>query len=217
MFYYHGLLAIVSDMAITGPEQARSKACSVLWSLAAEKDNQVPFVRERLDVVAVLIRITAEKQPSESRQKCVAALALLAESPSNALGLVRAGALQPLLAILNEAGTDPTLWRDPTASWCVTFIVNLAQADAAVPILRESGVIQLLSPLVACDHEYQSLKAAMAMTLCCRSCHSNDIHDDPRYYSLLRRVEMAIPRITSLLFDTLDGQGVKATNTVSLV
>ena len=110
-----------------------------------------------------LVRVTEEDHSTEARFKCVAALTLLAESLGNAVPLLESGALHPLMDILHEAGPDPTQWKGQTASWCVGFLMNMAQSDDAVPSLRESGVVELLAPLLTLDH-YQSLKAAMAVT-----------------------------------------------------
>ena len=216
-------------------EEIRSKACSVIWSLAAEKENQVPMVAgDQGVVVPVLIHVARESFVSDSRQKCVAALTLLAESSENALPLIHAGLLPPLLDLLQQAGSDPTQWKDPTASWCVSCLMNLAQVHQAVPFLHQAGAVQSLAPLVIQDQQYQSLKAAMAVILLCyrrrqqqnqrvasRTTARNrsvdrcdamvedDPHqDDPEYhYTLLRQTESAIPQMVLLLYNTLARRG----------
>lgn len=130
----------------------------------------------------------------------MAALTLLAESLENALPLLESGALHPLMDILHEAGADPTQWKGQTASWCVGFLMNMAQSDDAAPFLREAGVVELLAPLLTLDH-YQSLKAAMAVTFICR------FDKDDETYDLLRKTENVIPKIISLLHNTLSGRG----------
>lgn len=102
--------------------------------------------------------------------------------------------------ILHEAGPDPTQWKGQTASWCVGFLMNIAQSDEAVPTLREAGVVELLTPLLTLDH-YQSLKAAMAVTFVCRYDEGDETYD------LLRKTENVIPKIISLLHNTLSGRG----------
>jgi len=102
--------------------------------------------------------------------------------------------------ILHEAGPDPTQWKGQTASWCVGFLMNIAQSDEAVPGLREAGVVELLAPLLTLDH-YQSLKAAMAITFVCRYDEGDETYD------LLRKTENVIPKITQLLHNTLSGKG----------
>ena len=141
-----------------------------------------------------------EDTTTEARFKCVAALTLLAESPENAVPLLHAGSLEPLMNVLHEAGPDPTQWKGQTASWCVGFLMNMAQCDEVVPALLAEGIVDLLAPLIALDH-YQSLKAAMAVTFVCRY----DTGD--RTYNLLRQTENVIPKITSLLHNTLSGRG----------
>mmetsp|Transcript_2462 Transcript_2462/g.6170 ORF Transcript_2462/g.6170 Transcript_2462/m.6170 type:complete len:1060 (+) Transcript_2462:326-3505(+) len=224
MFIYPGFVEAILVMIRTDPGEARSKACSILWSLAAEMENQVPMVHERHDIVPVLIQVASDHTDlnQDSRQKCVACLTLLAESPHNAMELLRAGVLQPLFEILNQAGSDPSRWKDHTASWCVSCLMNLAQVDTAVPVLRQGGAVELLAPLVVLDQHYQSLKAAMAVTLCCRLDHdflrqpaagSANHHSftSPSsswcYYDLLRKTETAIPKIVNLLHNTLAGRG----------
>jgi len=108
--------------------------------------------------------------------------------------------LVPLMNILHEAGPDPTQWKGQTASWCVGFLMNIAQSDEAVPTLREAGVVELLAPLLTLDH-YQSLKAAMAVTFVCRYDEGDECYD------LLRKTENVIPKIISLLHNTLSGRG----------
>jgi hypothetical protein len=125
---------------------------------------------------------------------------LLAESLENAIPLLESGALAPLMDILHEAGPDPTQWKGQTASWCVGFLMNIAQSDEAVPTLREAGVVELLAPLLTLDH-YQSLKAAMAVTFVCRYDEGDETYD------LLRKTENVIPKIISLLHNTLSGRG----------
>lgn len=124
----------------------------------------------------------------------------MAESLENALPLLESGALQPLMDILHDAGTDPTQWKGQTASWCVGFLMNMAQSDEAAPFLREAGVVELLAPLLTLDH-YQSLKAAMAVTFVCR------YDEDDETYDLLRKTENVIPKIVSLLHNTIAGRG----------
>jgi hypothetical protein len=102
--------------------------------------------------------------------------------------------------ILHEAGADPTQWKGQTASWCVGFLMNMAQSDDAAPFLREAGVVELLAPLLTLEH-YQSLKAAMAVTFICR------FDEDDETYDLLRKTENVIPKIISLLHNTLSGSG----------
>lgn len=199
MFKYPGFVEAILNVIQTDTGEARTKACSILWSFAAEMKNQVPVVK-RGDILPVLVRVAQEDGTTEARFKCVAALTLLAESLNNAIPLLEAGALHPLMDILHEAGPDPTQWKGQTASWCVGFLMNIAQSDEAVPALREAGVVELLAPLLTLDH-YQSLKAAMAVTFCCRY----DVGDE--CYDLLRKTENVIPKIISLLHNTLSGRG----------
>jgi hypothetical protein len=155
---------------------------------------------QRGDILPVLVRVAEEDGVTEARFKCVAALTLLAESLENAIPLLESGALTPLMDILHEAGPDPTQWKGQTASWCVGFFMNIAQSDEAVPALREAGVVELLAPLLTLDH-YQSLKAAMAVTFVCRYDEGDETYD------LLRKTENVIPKIISLLHNTLSGRG----------
>jgi hypothetical protein len=199
MFHYPGFVDSILNVIQTDTGEARTKACSILWSFAAEMKNQEPVV-QRGDILPVLVRVAEEDGTTEARFKCVAALTLLAESLGNAIPLLEAGALVPLMEILHEAGPDPTQWKGQTASWCVGFLMNIAQSDEAVPALREAGVVELLAPLLTLDH-YQSLKAAMAVTFCCRYDEGDECYD------LLRKTENVIPKIISLLHNTLSGRG----------
>jgi hypothetical protein len=199
MFHHAGFVEAILKVIQSDTGEARTKACSILWSFAAEMKNQVPVV-QRGDILPVLVRVAEEDGTTEARFKCVAALTLLAESLDNAIPLLEAGALHPLMDVLHDAGPDPTQWKGQTASWCVGFLMNIAQSDEAVPALRESGVVELLSPLLTLDH-YQSLKAAMAVTFCCRYDEGDECYD------LLRKTENVIPKIISLLHNTLSGRG----------
>jgi len=199
MFAYPGFVDAILNVIQTDTGEARTKACSILWSFAAEMRNQVPVV-ERGDILPVLVQVAEEDGTTEARFKCVAALTLLAESLENAISLLESGALAPLMDILHEAGPDPTQWKGQTASWCVGFLMNIAQSDEAVPALREAGVVELLAPLLTLDH-YQSLKAAMAVTFVCRYDEGDECYD------LLRKTENVIPKIISLLHNTLSGRG----------
>ena len=154
----------------------------------------------RGDILPILVRVAEEDTQTEARFKCVAALTLLAESLENAKPLLESGALAPLMDILHDAGPDPTQWKGQTASWCVGFLMNMAQSDEAVPSLAEAGVVELLAPLLTLDH-YQSLKAAMAVTFVCRYDEGDETYD------LLRKTETVIPKIISLLHNTLSGRG----------
>jgi len=200
MFQYPGFVdSILNVIKEDVGGEARTKACSILWSFAAEMKNQVPVV-QRGDILPILVQVAEEDTVTEARFKCVAALTLLAESLDNAMPLLHSGALNPLMNILNEAGPDPTQWKGQTASWCVGFLMNLSQSDDAVPLLRDAGVVELLQPLLTLNH-YQSLKAAMAVTFVCR------YDEDDATYDLLRKTETVIPKIISLLHNTLDGRG----------
>ena len=199
MFSYPNFVESILNVIQTDTGEARTKACSILWSFAAEMKNQVPVV-QRGDILPTLVRVAEEDGTTEARFKCVAALTLLAESLDNAVPLLEAGALAPLMDILLEAGPDPTQWKGQTASWCVGFLMNIAQSDEAVPTLREAGVVELLAPLLTLDH-YQSLKAAMAVTFVCRYDEGDECYD------LLRKTENVIPKIISLLHNTLSGRG----------
>lgn len=199
MFNYKGFVDCILKLIRTDCGEARTKACSILWSFAAEMKNQVPVV-QRGDILPVLVQVADEDGTTEARFKCVAALTLLAESLDNAVPLLESGSLAPLMEILHDAGPDPTQWKGQTASWCVGFLMNIAQSDEAVPALREAGVVELLAPLLTLDH-YQSLKAAMAVTFCCRYDEGDECYD------LLRKTESVIPKIISLLHNTLSGRG----------
>eukprot|EP00797_Seminavis_robusta_P023378 Sro383_g131200.2 (649) ;mRNA; f:2539-4485 len=199
MFSYPCFVDAILNVIQTDTGEARTKACSILWSFAAEMKNQVPVV-QRGDILPVLVQVAEEDGTTEARFKCVAALTLLAESLENAIPLLESGALAPLMDILHEAGPDPTQWKGQTASWCVGFLMNIAQSDEAVPALREAGVVELLAPLLTLDH-YQSLKAAMAVTFVCRYDEGDECYD------LLRKTENVIPKIISLLHNTLSGRG----------
>lgn len=199
MFHFPGFCSAILTVIQTDHGEARTKACSILWSFAAEIKNQIPVV-QRGDILPVLVQVAQEDQTTEARFKCVAALTLLAESIENAVPLLEAGALEPLMDILHTAGADPTRWKGQTASWCVGFLMNMSQADAAVPALRQAGVVELLAPLLTLDH-YQALKAAMAVTFCCRFDPSDKVYD------LLRQTETVIPKIVNLLYNTLAGRG----------
>lgn len=200
MFQYPNFVESILNVIKTDiGGEARTKACSILWSFAAEMKNQVPVV-QRGDILPVLVQVAEEDTTTEARFKCVAALTLLAESLENAIPLLQSGALAPLMDILHEAGPDPTQWKGQTASWCVGFLMNLSQSDEAVPHLREAGVVELLTPLLTLNH-YQSLKAAMAVTFVCR------YDEDDTTYDLLRKTETVIPKIISLLHNTLAGRG----------
>ena len=199
MFYYNGFVEAILQLIETDRGEARTKACSILWSFAAEMRNQVPVV-QRGDILPTLVKVAEEDDSTEARFKCVAALTLLAESLENAMPLLESGALHPLMDILAEAGPDPTQWQGQTASWCVGFLMNIAQSDDAVPSLRNAGVVELLAPLLTLDH-YQSLKAAMAVTFVCR------YDEDDSTYDLLRKTESVIPKIIALLHNTLAGKG----------
>ena len=199
MFHYPGFVDAILNVIQTDTGEARTKACSILWSFAAEMKNQVPVV-QRGDILPVLVHVADEDGTTEARFKCVAALTLLAESLENAIPLLESGALAPLMDILHDAGPDPTQWKGQTASWCVGFLMNIGQSDEAVPTLREAGVVELLAPLLTLDH-YQSLKAAMAVTFVCRYDEGDECYD------LLRKTENVIPKIISLLHNTLSGRG----------
>jgi len=199
MFNYPGFVECILTVVVTDKAEARTKACSILWSFAAEMKNQVPVVR-RGDIVPALVAVAKEDTKTEARFKCVAALTLLAECSENAIPLLGAGSLEPLMNILQEAGPDPTQWRGQTASWCVGFLMNMAQCDDVVPALLQEGIVDLLAPLLSLDH-YQSLKAAMAVTFVCQY----DTGD--KTYNLLRQTENVIPKIVGLLHNTLSGRG----------
>ena len=199
MFNYPGFVESILTVIRTDTAEARTKACSILWSFAAEMKNQVPVV-QRGDILPALVGVAKEDTKTEARFKCVAALTLLAESPENAVPLLRAGSLEPLMNVLQEAGPDPTQWRGQTASWCVGFLMNMAQCDDVVPALLQEGIVDLLAPLLSLDH-YQSLKAAMAVTFVCQY----DTGDGT--YNLLRQTENVIPKIVGLLHNTLSGRG----------
>lgn len=199
MFRYAGFVESILTVIRTDDAEARTKACSILWSFAAEMKNQVPVVR-RGDILPALVAVAKEDTKTEARFKCVAALTLLAESPENAVPLLKAGSLEPLMDVLQEAGPDPTQWRGQTASWCVGFLMNMAQCDDVVPALLQEGIVDLLAPLLSLDH-YQSLKAAMAVTFVCKY----DTGD--KTYNLLRQTENVIPKIVGLLHNTLSGRG----------
>ena len=199
MFNYPGFVESILTVIKTDKAEARTKACSILWSFAAEMKNQVPVV-QRGDILPALVSVAKEDTKTEARFKCVAALTLLAESPENAVPLLKAGSLEPLMNVLQEAGPDPTQWRGQTASWCVGFLMNMAQCDDVVPALLQEGIVDLLAPLLSLDH-YQSLKAAMAVTFVCQY----DTGD--KTYNLLRQTENVIPKIVGLLHNTLSGRG----------
>ena len=81
-----------------------------MWSFAAEMKDQIPEVQQG-DILPTLVSVATEGTKTETRFKYVATLTLLAESPENAMPLLRAGSLEPLTNVLREAGLDLTQWR----------------------------------------------------------------------------------------------------------
>jgi len=66
-----------------------------------------------------------------------------------------------MMDVMKGAGEDLTKWEkaDSNEGKALIFIMNIAQAELAVPYLRVAKVTQLLAPLVK-QNTYNSLKAS---------------------------------------------------------
>jgi len=78
--------------------------------------------------------------------------------------------------------------------------MNICQSDEALLLLQEAGVVEMLVPLLAVNH-YIGLKATMVVILCCRQDEGNECMD------LIRREDHAMPKIVTLLQNTVSGRG----------
>eukprot|EP00970_Alexandrium_tamarense_P013682 scaffold3599_cov62-Alexandrium_tamarense.AAC.1 len=71
MFHYPGFVESILTVIRTDNAEARTKACSILWSFAAEMKNQVPVslklrVVQRGDILPALVSVAKEDTKTEA-------------------------------------------------------------------------------------------------------------------------------------------------------
>eukprot|EP00957_Ditylum_brightwellii_P048755 3699036-Ditylum_brightwellii.AAC.1 len=134
--------------------EARVKACLALSVLEIGYDNKIPmfsypgalivfpfllYVVQQGDILPTLVGVTEEDAKTEANFKCVAVLTLLVKSLKNAILPLESAALDPPpMVILHNASPNPAQWKVQTASWCIGFLMNMAQSNEAVPALCKS-------------------------------------------------------------------------------
>ena len=152
---------------------------------------------------------TKDSSSPECRKQSVWALAVLAENFSTAPLLLTpkdstVDILACVMEIIKEAGEDLKKWEGGSSieTWSLTFLMNVAQAEFAVPYLRVAGVTKVLAPLVK-QNQYLSLKAAATVAYLVGGDEEGELFD------LLSDNKHAIDRIVDLLENTLNLEGGK--------
>ncbi|GMI42871.1 hypothetical protein TrCOL_g12851 [Triparma columacea] len=159
-------------------------------------------------LLPTLLQYATKDSPSpECRKQSVWALAKIAGNLSTAPLLLTpkdstVDILACVMEIMKEAGEDLKKWEGGNSieSWSLTFLMNVAQAEFAVPYLRVAGVAKVLAPLVKQKH-YESLKAASTVAYLVGGDEEGELFD------LLSDNKHAIDRIVDLLDNTLNLKG----------
>jgi hypothetical protein len=134
------------------------KACGALTSIAAASSNHLDMA-SNAPLFSTLVALAKDESAGEARTKAIWCIAKLAGSASTAPILLGADILPTMMDVVRKAGPDLSKW-DPNGSefWALTFLMNIAQTAAAVPVLRVKNIYDLLAPLATQD-DYKALNA----------------------------------------------------------
>ncbi|GMI44480.1 hypothetical protein TrCOL_g4359 [Triparma columacea] len=159
-------------------------------------------------LLPTLLQYATKDSPSpECRRKSVWALSKIARNPSTAPLLLTpkdstVDILACVIEIIKEADEDLEKWdtNNGIEFESLEFLMNVAQAEFAVPYLRVAGVAKVLAPLVKQNH-LNSLMAAATVAYLVGGDEEGELFD------LLSDNKHAIDRIVELLDNTLNLKG----------
>ena len=88
-----------------------------------------------------LVRIAKDKSEGEARMWSIQAISHFARSPPVAPYLLASNILPTMMEVVRKAGTDLSRWRGNACEfWALSFLMNIAQANAASKGSRASPV-----------------------------------------------------------------------------
>ena len=168
LFKFPGLVEVVVNSARANHGRARVTACTVLASIGITEDYYDYLSKAaNASLLDTLVRIAKDKSEGEARMWSIQAISHFARSPPIAPYLLASNILPTMMEVVRKAGTDLSRWRGNACEfWALSFLMNIAQADAAAPeidsLLRVNGIYELLSPL-ATQTSMQALNAAATL------------------------------------------------------
>jgi hypothetical protein len=216
MFELDGLMKSLLEVVGKEGEEykvARENALDAIMNIAGGGAEVQFGLATFSSLLPTLLQYATKDSPSpECRRYSVWALAKIAQNPSTAPLLLtpkdsRVDILACVMEIIKEAGEDLEKWEGGGSieDWSLIFLMNVAQAEFAVPYLRVAGVAKVLAPLVKQNHLNSLLAAATVAYLV-----GGD--EEGELFDLLSDNKHAIDRIVDLLENTLNlkrGNGYK--------
>jgi len=210
MFELDGLMKSLLEVVGKEGEEykvAREKALKAIVNIADGAEVQFGLATFPSLLPTLLQYATKDSPSPECRRQSVWALSKIAQNPSTAPLLLTpkdstVDILACVMEIIKEAGEDLEKWErgNSIEFWSLTFLMNVAQAEFAVPYLRVAGVTKVLAPLVK-QKQYESLTAAATVAYLVGGDEEGELFD------LLSDNKHAIDRIVELLDNTLNLNG----------
>ncbi|GMI47168.1 hypothetical protein TrCOL_g6520, partial [Triparma columacea] len=211
MFELDGLMTSLLEVVGKEDEEykvAREKALKAIVNIASGGAEVQFGLATFSSILPTLLQYATKDSPSpECCKRSVWALSTIAENPSTAPLLLTpkdstVDILACVMEIIKEAGEDLEKWErgNSIEFESLTFLMNVAQAEFAVPYLRVAGVTKVLAPLVKQKH-FQSLIAAATVAYLVGGDEEGELFD------LLSDNKHAIDRIVELLENTLNLKG----------
>ncbi|GMI25301.1 hypothetical protein TeGR_g4627 [Tetraparma gracilis] len=201
MFQNEILMSALVDVVRTDTGQARVKACVALSNISGASSNHLDMA-SNASLRSTLVALAKDESAGEARIMVIKCIAKLSRSASTAPILLGADILPTMMDVVRKAGPDLSKWGkdNSSESWALIFLTNIAQADAAVPVLRVKKIYDLLAPLATQDH-YQALKACATLAFVVGG------EEDGPTFELLKRSPAATGQLVDLLKNTLNLDG----------
>ncbi|GMI21981.1 hypothetical protein TeGR_g1912, partial [Tetraparma gracilis] len=197
MYQYECLVSALVDVVRTDTGQARVNACTALSNISSASSNHLDMA-SNAPLFSTLVALAKDESAGDAREDAITCIATLAGSASTAPILLGADILPTMMDVVRKAGPDLSKWGKDNCNefWALTFLMNIAQADAAVPVLRVNKIYDLLAPLATQDD-------SKALTACATLAFVVGGEEDGSVFELLKRSPAATGQLVDLLKNTL--------------
>ncbi|GMI23509.1 hypothetical protein TeGR_g2741 [Tetraparma gracilis] len=194
---FPGLVDSAISTTKTSTGLARQWACTSLVNISNASSNHHDMA-SNAPLFSTLVALAKDESAGEARAKAIRCIAKLAGSASTASILLGADILPTMMDVVRKADSDLSKWGkgNSSESWALIFLMNIAQADAAVPVLRVKKIYDLLAPLATQD-AYEALKACATLAFVVGGEEGGPV------FELLKRSPAATGQLVDLLKNTL--------------
>ncbi|GMI38053.1 hypothetical protein TeGR_g9870, partial [Tetraparma gracilis] len=194
---FPGLVDSAISTTKTSTGLAREWVCAALMNISSASSNHHDMA-SNAPLFSTLVALAKDESAGEARTKAIWCISKLAGSASTAPILLGADILPTMMDVVREAGPGLSWWGQGSSNetWALLFLMNIAQADAAVPVLRVNKIYDLLAPLATQDHH-------LALNACATLAFVVGGEEDGPVFELLKRSPAATGQLVDLLKNTL--------------